>query len=365
MTLSAWLHDLSPFALRLTESFGVRWYGLSYALAFLIGWLLLKWLARIGFARIPQERAGDAILYAVVGVIVGGRLGYVLIYQRALLWTISRDPPWWGVLAINQGGMASHGGMIGVILSAFVIARGFKDRDGVRHGAAPVRHILDCFALLTPFGLLLGRLANFINGELLGRIYALPGRPAPFWTVRYPQEIHDEYLRRVGILKDQPPIHTDAQWAQVSDLVERFRLPGMTFEAATDRMLSRLQRGDPSLAAQLAQLISARYPSQLLQAAAEGLVVGAVVWLVAARPRLPGVIGCWFLISYGILRVLTELVRLPDSNVNHPHILGLSRGQWLSLIMVIAGLAILFWIRRRGGEKMGGWPRTRKSGRPL
>src|SRR5207247_2035084 len=76
--LAAWLHDLSPYALRISGDFGLRWYGLSYAAAFLVGWLLLRWLGRRGAILIPPERAGDAILYAVVGVVVGGRLGYCL-----------------------------------------------------------------------------------------------------------------------------------------------------------------------------------------------------------------------------------------------------------------------------------------------
>jgi phosphatidylglycerol:prolipoprotein diacylglycerol transferase len=88
--LAAWFHNLSPFAIEISPGFGVRWYGLSYAMGFLIGYLVLRWLARRRVVLIPPERVGDAILMVVAGVIVGGRLGYVLIYQRSLLWT------WWG-----------------------------------------------------------------------------------------------------------------------------------------------------------------------------------------------------------------------------------------------------------------------------
>src|SRR4051794_13509025 len=102
--LAAWFHDLSPFALRLTSGFGLRWYGISYALGFLVGWAVLRRLSRIGFSKIPYDRVGDAILYAVMGVVIGGRLGYVLVYQPSLLTSFTSDPPWWGLLAINQGG---------------------------------------------------------------------------------------------------------------------------------------------------------------------------------------------------------------------------------------------------------------------
>src|SRR3954467_9215133 len=167
-TLAAWVHDLSPFVLKFSDDFGIRWYGLSYAASFLIAWLLLRWLASRGATSIPRERAGDVILMGVAGVVIGGRLGYVFFYQPALLWTFSHTPPWWGVLAINQGGMASHGGMIGVITAAWLVSRGFKTPDGQRVGRTSMLAVLDTFALLTPSGLLLGRLANFVNGELLG-----------------------------------------------------------------------------------------------------------------------------------------------------------------------------------------------------
>src|SRR5437870_1586985 len=102
--LAAWLHNLSPFALRLWDDFGLRWYGLSYAAGFLVAWLLLRFLCRRGAAPFPAERAGDVILYGVVGVVVGGRLGYVLFYDPSLLWDFGHTPPWWGLLAINRGG---------------------------------------------------------------------------------------------------------------------------------------------------------------------------------------------------------------------------------------------------------------------
>jgi phosphatidylglycerol---prolipoprotein diacylglyceryl transferase len=355
LLLSAWLHNLSPFLVRFSESFGIRWYGLSYALGFLIGWLVIRWLARIRFTPIPPERVGDVILIWVIGVIAGGRLGYVLIYQPSLLWTIEPGAPWWGLLALNQGGMASHGGILGVIIASVFIARGFKDKDGVRRGRVSVRHVLDVGALAVPFGMFLGRLANFINGELLGRVIARAGEPAPAWSIRFPQEISEEHTLRLTLPKGYAPVHTDEQWRQITAIIDRFRAPSQSFDAGYHRMMEALQRGDRPLAQELSQLVSARHPSQLYQALAEGVILALVVWFVARKPRLPGIVGCWFMITYGALRVITEIWRLPDSHLQVPRILGLSRGQWLSAAMVAVGIAVLFWIRRNGGEKMGGW----------
>ncbi len=343
MTLAAWLHDLSPFAIRFTDSFGLRWYGLSYALGFLVGWMVLRGLARRGVALIPPERVGDAILYVVVGVVAGGRLGYAVFYKPSLFWSFEPGFPWWQLLAVHEGGMASHGGMIGVIIAAWMISRGCKEPGGSRGGRLPLLHVLDLLCLVAPFGLFFGRLANFVNGELLGRVVAPPGEPAPWWSVKYPQELLDTV----------PP-----RDAALEHLVRSYTLAGEGFESGCARMLERLQAGAPGLAEQVAPLVSARHPSQLYQAAAEGVVLGLVVWLVARSARKPGIIGCWFLITYGVLRVVTEVWRLPDAHLVQKHLFGLTRGQWLSVLMVVIGLAFLVWIGRSRAAAMGGWGRS-------
>lgn len=345
-TLAAWVHSLSPFFVRFTDDFGLRWYGLSYAAAFLLAWLLLRWLAARGATQIPRERAGDAILYCVAGVVIGGRLGYVFFYQPSLLWTTSRSPPWWGVLAINQGGMASHGGMIGAIIACWFVSRWLPVRTTA--GRAYL-HVLDSLALTTPWGLMLGRLANFINGELLGKIVADPDHPAPWWAVKFPQE------RLPG--SGHEPLLTSQQQDGLSELVVRTRLPGQSYEEGYRHLVELIQRGRHDLAEQLSPFLAARHPSQLYQAFCEGIVVGVILWWIARRPRYPGIVGCWFLISYGILRIVNEAFwRLPDA-IPHPYILGLTRGQWLSAAMIAIGLVFLTIIKARNGEKMGGWKR--------
>lgn len=342
--LGAWLHDLSPFAIRFTSDFGLRWYGLSYAAGFLVAWLLLRFLGKRGASLIPPDRAGDAILYAVAGVVIGGRMGYCLFYEPRLFWTFDNQPPWWGLLAINRGGMSSHGGMIGVIIAAACVARGFKTPTGERQGRAPVLHVLDMFALITPPGLLFGRVANLINGELLGRVYALPGEPAPWWTIRFPQEVE------VGAHGLPEAVH-EARLAGIERLLDDAGL------SSYGQLVDLIQRGRTDLATRLEPFLSARYPSQVFQGIAEGLVLGAALWWIARRPRSAGIVGCWFMIIYGVLRVLTEIWRLPDAGLVHQRILGLSRGQWLSVAMIAVGLAFLAWIRARNTPRLGGWAR--------
>jgi len=361
LPLAAWLHDLNPFLVRFTSTFGLRWYGLSYLMGFLAGYLLLRWLAKEGVAKIPVERVADVILTLIVGVVVGGRLGYVLIYQPALLTEFTPGLPYWGVLRLSQGGMASHGGMVGVVLAAWKISRGFKTETGEIVGRCPPMHVFDLMVLIVPPGLFFGRIANFINGELLGRVVAAPGEPAPWWAVKFPQEIIERSRDEL--------VQTPEQWARIDALASSQLRPGEdTFAQGYQHLLQSIQQGNAELAAQLEPLLSARTPSQLLQAVAEGIVVGLVVWFVARKPRLPGITGAWFLVSYGLLRIATEFVRLADSQFDGDGLLhaarplGLSRGQWLSTAMILIGVGMIALISKRGGKKFSGWATGSREG---
>lgn len=343
-TLGAWLHTIDPFALRISGDFGIRWYGLSYALGFLCAWLALRFLHSRGMARLPRERLTDAIVYAAMGAVVGGRLGYILFYQPELLWMFEPTLPFWGVFMLNHGGMASHGGMLGVIVAGILVSRGVHTESGQRIARAPVLHVFDLYALITPFGLMLGRLANFINGELLGRVVALPGEDAPWWAVRFPQEIgsgHDAGLRT-----------PEQEWA-LDELIRDSSLPSQSPGEALEAVIAKLQAGSTEVAQRLEPLLSARHPSQLYQALAEGIVLTGVLWLIAMKPRRPGVVTAFFLICYGILRIATEFVRLPDPGVSG--LAGLSRGQLLSLGMVAVGVALLVFVKKRSAQTMPGW----------
>lgn len=345
----AWFHSIDPFVWQISGNFGIRWYGIAYLLGFVAGFALLYWLAKRGSVRTPKSRTLDVILILVFGVVLGGRLGFAIVYEPELFTTFTRDFPFWGLLKIHKGGMASHGGMVGVAVAAWVISRGFPDErtpEGriERIGRCPVLHVFDIAAFIAPPGLMLGRLANFVNGELLGKIVAMPGERGPWWSVQYPQELGTK----------QAPELTEAQKAALEQAVNEVRTQGQTFSEALDVLLLKAARHDPHVIEQLRPLVSARHPSQLYQAFAEGVVVFAVLFLVWLRPRKPGVISAWFLIVYGIGRILTELWRLPDAQFAMQRIAGLSRGQWLSVAMVVIGCGLLAWVSRRPDERIGG-----------
>ncbi len=343
-SLGGWTNDLNPIIFTIL-GVSIRWYGVSYLAGFAVAWLALRQLAKREAVLVPRRRIEDFMVIMAVGVLAGGRLGYVLFYEPSLFLTFEPNFPFWGVLMINKGGMASHGGIIGVIIASFYISRGFKTEGGTREGKCSPLHIMDIAAFLVPFGMFFGRLANFINGELLGKIVAMPGQIAPWWAVRFPQEL---------LTGHAPPL-TDEQSAQLSRLIEANRLPGESDYGAVMTIISRIQHGSVELKEQLEPLLAARHPSQLYQAAAEGIVLGVILWFIWRKPRLPGVVGCSFMISYGVMRILTELYRLPDDNLAVARFAGLSRGQWLSAAMIVVGAVALSIIIRRGGDKIGGW----------
>lgn len=348
LVLAAWLHDLGPFLVRFTDSFGLRWYGLSYAIGFLIAWGVMQWLARRRVILLSPQRVTDALLICVMGVLIGGRLGYVLFYDLPLLWSFGGGFPWWGVLRINKGGMASHGGIIGVILACGFISLGRKDRDGVRRDRVSWLHLLDIVAFACPIGLGLGRLANFINGELLGRIVAQPGQPAPWWAVKFPQELFE--LRQDEIAGREQQL--------LSLVPDAGSLNDPRWHEGVATLVARLQRGSTEAAARLEPVLYSRHPSQLYQAFSDGLVLSLVLWWVWRKPRKPGVVGAMFMATYGVMRIATEFWRLPDAHLIVKRFAGLSRGQWLSVGMVMVGLIGLYLVQRRKVEPIGGWART-------
>jgi phosphatidylglycerol:prolipoprotein diacylglycerol transferase len=170
--LAFWTHDLDPVAIRFPEAWGLRgvhWYGLAYAAGFLVAAYLLGRWRRAGLTPLRSALDESTLITAVmVGVIVGGRLGHVFLYARA---EFAADPLM--VFRVWQGGMASHGGFLGVLLAGVWFAR---------RASADFFAVGDLLCALAPAGLLFGRLANFVNAELVGNPSAVA------WAVIFPRE---------------------------------------------------------------------------------------------------------------------------------------------------------------------------------
>lgn len=285
--------DISPelFAIDIGGfSFALRWYALAYIAAILVGWGMARRLVGrpvlwpADTAPMTKAQLDDLITWIIVGIIAGGRLGFVLFYQPAYYLAHPAE-----ILMVWQGGMSFHGGFLGVCLAVAIFSR---------RNAIPLGQLADLAAVATPPGLLFGRLANFINAELWGRPTDLP------WGVIFPGD--------------------RAQFC-----------PGV-------------------------EGLCARHPSQLYEAGLEGLVLGLVLWVMATRRgalKTPWMITGVFLAGYGLSRVIVEYFRQADPQYITPdnpwgHVIrlgeaGLTMGQILSLPMLITGLIVILWARRR------------------
>ncbi len=341
-----WLHNLDPFVVQfggfVGDLFngGIRWYGLSYLVGFLIGFLLIKRVLTVGLSPLKPEQAADLVVTLAIGIVLGGRLGYVVFYQPSLFLSFGDSFPWWGVFKINEGGMASHGGMLGGIAGCFFFAWRQKLLEPYK-----ARHLLDLLAFGAPLGLFFGRIANFINGELIGRACA---RDFPL-AVQFPQEIGETWI------KEQPE--------KIADLHRFAAQQGEAY--ATDGELANAavlhaQAGDLVWVNHLALELTPRYPSQLFAGLTEGVIVFAVLLFLYRRPVKAGLIGGVFCISYALMRVVNEFFRRPDAQfINEGELPTISQGQWLSFGLFVLGLVTVIVALRSKSDKLGGWMKAK------
>jgi len=304
MFFAYYVHHLSPFLVQFGPGWGIRWYGLAYVAAFLTGIGLYQWLARRGYSDLKPEAVTDFIVWgAMFGVVLGGRLGYMLFYD----WDNFRADPLI-IVRIWDGGMASHGGMIGLVLYTLWYAR--------RHHVS-WRNLGDNLVVVAPLGLMFGRLANFINGELFGRVTTVP------WAMQFPKELYTQ------------PGEAQAAVDAAANLN-----PAWT----TVEKIDAAARTSPELREALSHILTPRHPSQLYAAALEGAFLFTLLWLLRTRVRLPnGVLTGVFFIAYAILRIVDEMFREPDAPLTGPF----TRGQFLSFFLVLIGLAFLISARLR------------------
>jgi phosphatidylglycerol:prolipoprotein diacylglycerol transferase len=274
----------------------VRWYGIMYLVAFMLFIVLGRYrIKHRPDLRWQQQELDDLLFYGMLGVILGGRLGYVLFYKPA---EYLAHPL--AIFEVWKGGMAFHGGMLGVLIALWLFGR----KTG--------RHFLqvgDFVAPLVPTGLAAGRLGNFINGELWGRLTSLD---AP-WAMVFPEAV------RSG---------ADTTLIEANPALKDALVP------FTDAVTHAASYGLP------------RHPSQLYQFALEGLTLFTILWLFSRKPRPMGAISGLFLTGYGCFRFIAEFAREPDD------FLGLlaghlSMGQWLSTPMILIGLGMLYWAYHR------------------
>ena len=256
--------DIDPVAFSLGPV-SVRWYALAYMVGILLGWrYCMRLAAKDSGVKPDPDDMDDYLTWAVLGIILGGRLGYVFFYEPSVFMA---DPA--QIFMIWKGGMSFHGGMIGVLISMFIFSYYRK---------IPLLRLTDIICAAAPIGLFFGRLANFVNAELYGRFTDLP------WGVIFPDG---------------------------SEL--------------------------------------ARHPSQLYEAALEGVVLFIILAVLIQKPKVrnrPGLVSGAFLLGYGTFRGLVEFVREPDAQIG---LIGgvITMGQILCLPMILGGFALIVYSLRK------------------
>lgn len=342
------VHNLSPFLIQFSENFGVRWYGLSYLVGFILAYFIISWLAERQHAGLSRALVGDFITTVAIGVLVGGRLGYCLFYAPDLFLKFKPEMPFWGVLAVNEGGMASHGGIIGIVAACVFFARRYRLNS---------LYLLDLASVAGPLGVFLGRIANFINGELVGR-QAPDGFPLGvkfpqdmmYWPTQEPQKLESlaGAAEKMGVSQN-----TWSQWIQTSaqDPQARESLYG-----TIEKFITEIQHGNTAIRDAVEPLLILRHPSQLYAAFGEGLLIFVLLFLIWRRPKKPGFIAASFIVLYALIRIVTEMFRSPDAHIGF-QALGLTRGQWLSAVMLVVGLILMLIWNRAGSLPVNGWGR--------
>jgi phosphatidylglycerol:prolipoprotein diacylglycerol transferase len=267
----------------------IRWYALAYVTGIVLGWIYAARIIRTervwapGRPPVTTPQLDDLVLWITLGIILGGRFGYALFYKPVMFAQLFTGDGWGERLELFQlwtGGMSFHGGFLGVTLAIVWFAR--------KHGAN-LLSLGDAIAPVVPIGLAFGRLANFINGELWGRVTDVP------WAIRF-------------------------------------------CNARIEQLYGFCPAGD-----------APRHPSQLYEAGLEGIVLFGVLWLAVWKWRLltkPGYVTGLFLVGYGLSRALLETVRQPDAGMeNFP--LGLTMGMMLSIPMILVGA----WLIHRAWKR--------------
>lgn len=298
-----YVHNLNPVVFHVYGKLALRWYGLAYLMGFVCGFYLLRNLARRKLWVLPPEKTGDFIAAAALfGVFIGGRLGSILLYQLPEVgWGALLSDPLM-VFRVWDGGMASHGGILGLVIFTWFYAKKHK---------VTWTGLGDGLCVVAPVGLFFGRIANFINGELYGRV-----TDGVSWAVKFPMslgKVPDEIQAAMW----NACIQVDPKVADANSLDD----------------LVVLARQNPELSQTLGEFIPARHPSQIYEALLEGVALFLILWWVRTRfPKAPdGLLTGLFFALYALFRIIGEQFREPDAEL----VGFLTKGQFFSLFMFL------------------------------
>ena len=294
--LASFIDNFDPFIFRLSDNVGPRWYGFAYVLAFVSAYFVVRLLSRRGDCDLPPEHVSDFIHWtALFGVLLGGRIGYVLFYKPEML----REPL--SILRVWEGGMASHGGMIGILALSFYYARRQHNFPG------PI--------LATPSSLLRRSDCSSAVARILLMANSTDAPPM-FHGRCFSQKSCSKIAKRSGRSVAQ---NIDPSLPNPDAIIQAAR-----HNAEINEVLQRV--------------LTPRHPSQLYEAFFEGIVLFAILWFARTQTRQPdGVLTGLFFICYALFRIVCENFREPDA----PLVGAFTRGQFFSFFLIAIGIAFI------------------------
>ncbi len=332
MLIAYFIETLNPYIIQFGHSaWGIRWYGTAYLTGFVIAYFLMSRFIKTGRMAMPRSRLPDYVIFvAIFGVLVGGRLGEAILYRPHMFTNFSPPFPYWGLLKVQYGGMAAHGGIVGVFVATWIFAR--------RNGYSFL-NLMDCSAMVAPIGLFFGRIANFINGELYGHVWHNP------WAVQFPTEL---------IYPPQTKLERTISPAQVHNLIDRVAAhfsnrPSILHALQVNprmEIVNLSRENHPYVVNLLRQILPPRIPSQLVEATTEGLLLFIICYTVGRKWKKPGIASAAFAVGYPIMRIIGEQFRDGDQpRMIFGHLISL--GVIYSVPMLLVGLIFLAWVIRR------------------
>ena len=332
--LLAYVHDLDPVLFSFTETLKVRWYGIAYLAGFIVAYYLLKKMAEKKLLPVPPDKVSDFVAYgAFLGVFLGGRLGYVLFYMlpsAAGRAQIAADPL--TIIKVWDGGMSSHGGILGLTIYAWFYAR----RTKVSWAA-----LGDSIVCVASLGVFFGRMANYINGELYGHT-AKTNLP---WLVKFPGALFNEKLPEAADYPDAMRAAIQASTGPSRQALEQ----AFTTRIGGEQALTAAIRSSDAVKSAVEPYLLARHPSQVYEGLLEGLFLFILLTTLRFRyPKLPtGLLTGLFFLLYAIGRIFVEQFRVPDSAM-----VGIfTKGQFYSLFFIVMGVAFIIW--SLGKQRLG------------
>jgi phosphatidylglycerol:prolipoprotein diacylglycerol transferase len=334
---ATYVHNLNPIALPIYGGLALRWYGLAYLAGFVCGFLLLRSFARRGLWVLKPEKTGDFIAAAALfGVFLGGRIGYILFYHLPKVgWGSLKEDPLL-VLRVWEGGMASHGGILGLVIFTWFYARKEK---------VTWTGLGDGLCVVAPLGLFFGRMANFVNGELYGRV-----AHGFNWAMKFPLALSDgnapEYERfddaAFAAVQVEPKLIPSYQALEAATNQEYPYARSGFFEALLDA-----NRHSGKVTDAIAPYLEPRHPSQLYEGLLEGLLLFVILYVVRVKfPKAPdGLLTGMFFALYALFRIFGEHFREPDAAM----VGAFTKGQFFSFFMF--AFAAAFFVHAWRGWK--------------